>query len=61
MLVLSRNPGESVVIGEDIIVTILAVRGNQVRIGFTAPLEMPIRRKEIELEDRNGAPALAHA
>lgn len=61
MLVLSRNPGESVVIGEDIIVTILAVRGNQVRIGFRAPLEMPIRRKEIELEDRNGSPALAHA
>ena len=47
MLVLTRRPGERLVIGDDIVVTICGVRGDQVRLGFTAPNEVPVYRKEI--------------
>ncbi len=47
MLVLSRKLGEHVVIGENICVTVIAVRGSQVRLGFTAPVEVSIRREEL--------------
>jgi carbon storage regulator len=47
MLVLSRKLGEVVVIGDDITVTILEVQGSRVKLGFTAPGQMPIRREEI--------------
>ena len=47
MLVLTRRPGERLVIGDDIIVTICGVRGDQVRLGFTAPDEVTVYRKEI--------------
>jgi carbon storage regulator len=46
MLVLSRRQGEEVVIGDNIRVTVLAIRGNQVRLGVTAPPEMSIQREE---------------
>lgn len=49
MLVLSRNPGETICIGDDIKVTILSSRynGQQVRIGITAPADLPVHREEV--------------
>jgi len=47
MLVLSRKIGEAIVIGDNIRVTVVAMRGNQVRLGFSAPEEIAIHRSEI--------------
>ena len=48
MLVLTRKPGESIFIGDDIEVTITKVNGRQVHIGIAAPRSMNIRRGELE-------------
>lgn len=50
MLALSRKPGESIVIGNDIEITVLEVKGDQVKIGIDAPKSVPIYRKEIYLQ-----------
>ena len=57
MLVLSRKPGERVLVGEDIEVVVLEVEGDRVKLGFTAPRYVPICRAEIhrELADCLGA------
>ena len=47
MLILSRRPGESVKIGHDVTVTVLGVRGGQVRLGFTAPHDVAVHRQEL--------------
>ena len=47
MLILTRRPGESVKIGDDITVTVLGVRGNQLRLGFTAPQNVAVHREEV--------------
>ncbi len=47
MLVLTRGFKEKIVIGDDVTVTVLGVKGNQVRIGIEAPLEIPVHREEI--------------
>lgn len=47
MLVLTRKPNQSIVIGDDIELTVLEVRGDQVRIGINAPRQIPVHRKEI--------------
>jgi carbon storage regulator len=47
MLVLSRKIGEEIVIGDNIRLKVLAVHGSQVRLGFTAPEEVPIVRQEV--------------
>lgn len=47
MLVLTRRVGETLVIGDDVIVTILGVKGNQVRCGINAPKTTSIHREEI--------------
>jgi carbon storage regulator len=47
MLILTRRPGESVKIGDDITITVLAVRGNQLRLGFTAPQNVAVHREEV--------------
>ena len=47
MLVLSRKAGERLVIGPNIVVTVLEVRGNVVKLGCEAPLEVPIHREEV--------------
>ncbi len=50
MLVLSRKAGESLVIGSDVVVTVLEVRGDLVRIGIDAPRSVSVNRKEIHDE-----------
>jgi len=47
MLILTRRPGESVKIGDEVTVTVLAVKGNQLRLGFTAPQNVAVHREEI--------------
>lgn len=47
MLVLTRRVGEKIRIGDDIVITLLGVRGNQYKIGIDAPREMPVHREEI--------------
>ena len=47
MLILTRKIGESIMIGDDIKLNVLSVRGGQVRLGFHAPQDVPVHREEI--------------
>lgn len=47
MLILTRRPGETIVIGSDVSITVLGTKGNQVRIGITAPADVQVHRQEI--------------
>jgi carbon storage regulator len=47
MLILTRRAGESVMVGNDITITVLGVKGNQVRIGINAPKDIAVHREEI--------------
>jgi carbon storage regulator len=49
MLILTRRPGERVVIGEEITVTVMEVAGQTVRLGIAAPKDLPVYREEIWL------------
>jgi carbon storage regulator len=47
MLILTRRVGESLIIGDDVVVNVLGVKGNQVRIGVDAPKDVTVHREEI--------------
>jgi carbon storage regulator len=47
MLILTRRAGETVMIGNDVTITVLGVKGNQVRIGINAPKDIAVHREEI--------------
>jgi carbon storage regulator len=47
MLILTRRAGETVMVGSDITITVLGVKGNQVRIGINAPKDVAVHREEI--------------
>ncbi|HEV8061461.1 MAG TPA: carbon storage regulator CsrA [Gemmataceae bacterium] len=47
MLVLSRKKNESIVINNDIVVTVVEIRGDKVRLGIVAPKEVPVHRQEV--------------
>lgn len=47
MLVLTRKPGEKIMIGDEITVVVLSMNGNQVKIGINAPREMRVHREEV--------------
>lgn len=57
MLALTRKKGESLVINNNVEVTVLDIRGDQVKIGITAPKEVPIYRKEVyvQIQEENKA------
>jgi carbon storage regulator len=61
MLILTRRVGEAVVIGEEVTVTVLGVKGNQVRIGVNAPKTVSVHREEIferiKNEQKDAGPA----
>jgi len=69
MLILSRRPGETLNIGDEVTVTVLEVKGNQVRIGINAPREVAVHREEIyrriakeqELQKEKATPPIAAA
>lgn len=47
MLILTRRPGESIKIGDEVTVTVLGINGNQLRLGFSAPRHIAVHREEI--------------
>ena len=47
MLVLSRHRDESIMIGEDVMITVVDIRGDKVRLGIDAPKEIPVHRQEV--------------
>ncbi len=47
MLILTRRAGETVMVGSDVTITVLGVKGNQVRIGINAPKDIAVHREEI--------------
>lgn len=59
MLVLSRQTNESIMVSDDIEITVVAVRGEKIRIGITAPRHVSVHRKEVWKEIKNEAGAKA--
>ena len=63
MLILTRRVGEKLIIGDDVKVTILGVKGNQIRIGIDAPKDMQVHREEIyqRIQRENRKESLSHS
>ena len=62
MLILTRRVGETLMIGDSVTVTVLGVKGNQVRIGITAPKDVAVHREEIfQRIQRDGEPRAVSA
>ena len=59
MLILTRRVGETIMIGDDVTVTILGVKGNQVRVGINAPKHVAVHREEIYERIKRGEPPAA--
>ena len=60
MLVLSRQRDESIIIGDNIVITVVEIRGDKVRLGIEAPTEIPVHRQEVyEAIQRENARARA--
>jgi len=63
MLVLSRHRDESIIIGDNIVITVVDVRGDKVRLGIDAPTDIPVHRQEVyeaiqrERQSGNGRPS----
>jgi carbon storage regulator len=55
MLILTRKKDESILIGDNIVVTVLGISGNQVRLGIDAPRDVAVHREEIYLRIKNEA------
>lgn len=53
MLILTRRVGETLMVGDEVTVTVLGVKGNQVRLGVNAPKEVAVHREEIYLRIQN--------
>lgn len=53
MLILSRKTGEKLMIGDDVELTILGVKGNQVRVGVNAPKDVSVHREEVYIRIQN--------
>ena len=53
MLVLSRRANQSIVVGDDIVITVLDIRGDQVRIGIRAPRSVAVHREEVHAQIRS--------
>ncbi len=60
MLILTRRVGETLMIGDDVSVTVLGVKGNQVRLGINAPKDVAVHREEIyeRIHQENANPVL---
>ena len=61
MLVLTRKPNQSIMIGDEIEISVLAIMGEKVRIGIDAPRSIPVFRKEVYLEIKSGEDGQADA
>ena len=53
MLILTRRVGETIMVGDDVTISVLGVKGNQVRIGVNAPKEVSVHREEIYMRIQN--------